>query len=460
MSNNKNENAYSKPDGLLGEIAQFIHDAAPMPIPEVALAASIGLMSGIAGRAYNISGTGLNTYTLLLAPTGVGKEGGRSGQHKVMKSVRLKVPAAEPIGPGEISSAQALKTELVRSPCFVAPVGEFGLALQSMTKSNAPAHLLALRRSLLDLYNQSGANDELTRTVYADKEKNTQSISSPAFSIYAESTPETFYGGLNASLINDGLVPRFSIIEYFGEAPARNKNPLVAPSNDLTGRLASLCAQALTLNHQRKVIDIACTADAEAELDAFDSYARQQRSGKDEVTRQLWSRAHMKVLKLASLVAVGRNSIAPKIELQDASWAIRLERASVGHMLARFESGDIGDTNKEDVRIRKVIHAFCAYLATQWQELPKSYDVKEHIHADKVVTFTYLHRRLCNTAHFKKDGYSEPTDILKRTLKTLMDRGDIQEVPRSQMAQRFNSTSVAYVLRTTKLLTEYVNEGR
>ena len=60
-------NVYSVPPGLVGEIAQFIYAQAPRPVAEIALAGALGLMAGIVGRAYNISGTGLNQYVLLLA---------------------------------------------------------------------------------------------------------------------------------------------------------------------------------------------------------------------------------------------------------------------------------------------------------------------------------------------------------------------------------------------------------
>jgi hypothetical protein len=107
----KPNSPYSIPPGLLGEIARFIHDAAPRPVPEIALAASIGLMAGICGRAYNISNTGLNQYVLLLAPTGTGKEAMASGISRLMSAVVTKEStkaAMDFIGPGDIASGQAL----------------------------------------------------------------------------------------------------------------------------------------------------------------------------------------------------------------------------------------------------------------------------------------------------------------------------------------------------------------
>jgi primase-polymerase (primpol)-like protein len=65
------------PSGLMGEIANYIYNTAQRPIHEAGIAAAMGLMAGIAGRAYNVSHTGLNQYIVLLAGTGSGKEGMR-----------------------------------------------------------------------------------------------------------------------------------------------------------------------------------------------------------------------------------------------------------------------------------------------------------------------------------------------------------------------------------------------
>jgi hypothetical protein len=100
---------YSAPPGLVGDIARFIYDQAPRPVPEIALVGAIGLIAGIVGRAYNIEGLGLNQYILLLGNTGVGKEAIASGVSKLMQSVIKTVPAAgDFIGPGEIASSGAL----------------------------------------------------------------------------------------------------------------------------------------------------------------------------------------------------------------------------------------------------------------------------------------------------------------------------------------------------------------
>src|SRR5690606_28770541 len=111
---------HNPPPGLLGEIAQFIYAAAPRPVPEIAIAAAIGLMAGICGRGYNVSSTGLNQYLLLLAKTGRGKEAIQSGISKLIYAVRQQVPTIEEcIGPDEIASGPALYKYLNMKPAFV-----------------------------------------------------------------------------------------------------------------------------------------------------------------------------------------------------------------------------------------------------------------------------------------------------------------------------------------------------
>lgn len=65
------------PPGLIGQIAQFIYAAAPLPVEEYALSGAIGLMAGITGRAYNISSTGLNQYVLMIGGTGCHAKGSK-----------------------------------------------------------------------------------------------------------------------------------------------------------------------------------------------------------------------------------------------------------------------------------------------------------------------------------------------------------------------------------------------
>ncbi|MGH8049948.1 MAG: hypothetical protein ACREPB_04735, partial [Arenimonas sp.] len=300
MSESNQASPYALPPGFLGELANFIYAAAPRPVPEIALAGAIGLMAGIAGRAYNVNGAGLNLYMLLLAPTGSGKEAIASGVTALMKSIRQGVPAAsEFIGPASIASPQALVKHLAStSPSFVSIIGEFGLAMQQMASPKAPAHLVGLRALMLDLYGKSGRNGELRPSIYSDREKNTAAVCSPAFSLIGESTPESFYEGLSERLVSDGLLPRFTTIEYRGKRQPLQECRIESPSPELIEKLATFCSHVLNLNSQNKSQDIMLSESAREIFIEFDVECDASINGaKNEVVRHLWNRAHIKALK-------------------------------------------------------------------------------------------------------------------------------------------------------------------
>ena len=97
---------YTRPPGLVGDIADYILNAAPRPVPHIALAGAIGLMAGVCGRAFNVSGTGLNLYVLLIAETGTGKEGIASGISSLIAAIpNGRIGNFDFLGPAEVASA-------------------------------------------------------------------------------------------------------------------------------------------------------------------------------------------------------------------------------------------------------------------------------------------------------------------------------------------------------------------
>lgn len=447
---NEASKVYSVPPGLVGEIAQYIYAQAPRPVPEIALVGALGLVAGIVGRAYNISGTGLNQYVLLLAPTGTGKEAIASGIDKLMAQVIRTVPAASDfIGPGEIASSQAIIKYMSRGPTsFVSMVGEFGIYMQQMASVNAPPHLMGLRRFLLDAYNKSGEGKVLRPSIYSDKEKNTSAVTAPAFTLLGESTPEKFYEGLHEGLISEGLLPRFTMIEYHGERPALNPGHLSAqPSFELIDRLSTLCAHALMLNSQHKAIHVQTDATARELFQQFDAHCDANINTSDrEVRRHLWNRAHVKALKLAGIIAVGCNPYDPTITADVASWAINLVVADVRNLLARFDAGEIGIDNDETKQLAKVISTVKDFVVSPWPDVAKyAGEGAGNLHSNRIIPYSYVQRRLAAVAVFRKDRIGS-SGAIKRALKTLCERGDLQEVSRATLAKDYGTSAVAYMV--------------
>lgn len=450
----KSDVARQIPPGLLGELAQFIYSAAPRPVPEVALAAAIGLMAGICGRAYNISGTGLNQYVLLIAPTGSGKEAAASGIDKLMNEIRFTVPTSTRfIGPSEIASGQALIKHLSKvSTCFVSILGEFGLRLQSMSSQYANSAEVGLRRMLLDLFNKSGHGQVFRPMIYADRDKNIEATEAPAFSILGESTPERFYGALNEEMISEGLLPRFMLIEYNGPRPPLSPQHLLAkPNLMLIEKFSSLVANAEVVMHNKRVINVGATPEATVLEQKFDKYADAQINGTNrEVLRQLWNRAHIKALKIAALIAVGINMSDPVITVEHFNWAVNMVMSDIKALSEKFEAGEVGSSASELKQHNEVRRMFKEFITRDWEYISK-YCELEAFHKDKVVPYRYINKRLSDTAAFRKDTV-KPSVSIKRVIQTMLDGGEIVEVNKQQMAEKYKTAQKAYVIADVTIL--------
>lgn len=440
---------YSKPPGLVGEIADFVLSAAPRPVPEMALVAALSLMAGICGRAYNISGMGLNIYLLLLAPTGTGKEQIASGIDKIMTEVAKTVPASgEFIGPAEIASAEALlKYMNSTSRSFVSMMGEFAQRLKQMSSLNAPPHMIGLKRTLLDLFNKSGEGKNVHPIIYSDRLKNTGIVEAPAFSFMGESAPERFYEALNEGMIAEGLLPRFSIVEYSGPRTALNLDHAQAklPLRVLE-QLTALCGHSLTLNQANRAIHVRCDDGANALLTKFDKYCDNRiNNGSNEIVRHLWNRAHVKALKLAALVSVGNNPYEPTVTAEAAEWAIRIVVNDVDCLLDKFATGSVGTGDASDAKqLNDLSDAIVEYITSPLEALAK-YHISPVLHQEKVVPYSYLSRRLANILSFRSDRMGA-TNALKKCVAVLLDRGDLQELSQQDRTARFRTTAKCFAI--------------
>lgn len=435
------------PPGLVGAVAQYIYDSSTRPVAEVGITAAIAMCAGILGRQFNISNTGLNQYVILIAQTGVGKDGASAGIERILHEVRKTVPAVDAfVGPGTFASGQAVIRTLDEKACFFSVMGEFGLTLQQLSDPSAAGHTIVMRRVLLDLYGKSGKGSVIYSSSYSDKEKNTKTLFGPAMTIFGESTPDSFFAGLSQQHIADGLIPRFLIVEYLGSRPDRNTKAFVPPPEELVQRVAGIAETALRMMNNRSFVDIQVGAEATAVLAAFDRECDKRiRDGESEAIKQLWNRAHLKALRLAGLLAAAdRGSggvgggVGGVVEVngEEASWSIDLVWRDLEALSERFERGDIGEgLSKQMVDIRRVLRQF---VERSPKEL-EGYGVTQLHKENLVVPHVYVLRRLANVSSFKKDRRGT-TNAIKDALQQLIDSEVIKVVPKVQMKTMFNGS--------------------
>jgi len=459
----------SFPPGLVGEIAKFIYDSAARPVYEIALVGAIGLLAGITGKAYNVGNSGLNQYLLLIADTGRGKEGMAAGISKLMAAVQASVPGStEFVGPTQIASPQGLSKWFLDAPCFYSIAGEFGLLLKQMSDPKAAPHLTGLKRALLELYHKSGKNDVWGASAYSKKEDNGVVVIGPALTLIGESTPVRFYENLNEGVVNDGLLPRFTIFNYEGDqVPLNEEREFVEPSFALVQKLSEICAHVLSMQSLRQVQKINITPEANDLLKKFEEYARhlinncdphtgkKKSTAPNSIVTELWNRAHIKALRLAGVVAVGVDYINPTITLAIAQAATNEIFNQTQNLKGRFDRGEIGggavdalaSEDKQMAAMVKIIAGFARKKANAKEkaEYLKKSHMSEAMFDDMVFPFNMLLTRLQIYPQFRNDrrGASE---AIRRCYQTLLDNDDLREMPKQQVFEKYGKKCRAFMI--------------
>lgn len=425
------------PPGLVGEIAAYLMGASIRPVAEAALAGAIAVTAGIVGRNFNISATGLNQYILYLAKTGTGKEAIQSGIDRLFAEVQKTVPAATRfLGPAHFSSGPALVKRFGEQPCFSSILGEFGHRLKAMTHPRANGAEKTLMAAMLDLYAKSGWGQMLRSSVYSDKEKNTEVVHAPALTMLGESEPDGFFAGLDESTISSGFLPRFMVIEYTGDRPARNRTAWTAPPADLVTRVADLCGAVLGMEQSATCTVVQVDPAALKMLDIFDEYADDQIRGGNEVTRQLWNRAHLKALRLSALIAVGVNPYNAVVDYASAVWAIDMVKRDIHTLFDRFAKGDVGEGDS------KLNADLVTVITKYFADGPSKYD---KYHEKGCIPGRYLQQQTAARSAFRNHKLGS-SRALKDTLDSMVQYGLLVQVAKKQTEEWFKSAAVIYGL--------------
>lgn len=430
------------PPGLIGEIAQYIYSTSVRPVPEIALLAALAMVAGISGQSYNISKTGLNQYLVLLAKTGIGKEGIKGGIDRLIYAVRKHhnmSPIGNYRGPASFASGPALLNALSKQTCCFSIVGEFGLFMQQLCGGNVSSADKSLKAVLLDVFGKSGHTDSLSARVYSDSEKNINEIGSPALTILGESTPETFYEGLSMEAITDGLMPRFSVVEYEGIRPYVNEEHGNKPDHNLVVELTELVTAVLALKAEDKVVEVTYAAGIKQQLKQADCDITDMlnNGGDANPFNKLWTRADQKIKKMAGLIAVSINYHDPVVTQEAYNWAKNFIHADIASLVKRFKIGNVGGgESKQHSDLMRKISIY--YKREPTKEYRK-------YHEKGIIPIKYLKRALSQITSFKNDKRGSGNAI-NAALAECLECGELVEIPRPQAKNEFQTTSKLFAL--------------
>lgn len=444
------------PKGLVLEIAKYLYAQSIRPMREPCIAAAMSLMSAICGRSYNVNGAGVNQYIVVLAPTGSGKDSLNKGISELIQSVSSQIEDAwNFLGTADIVSETALIQYFEKvCPSFMVLYQDFGLTLKGWCDKREGRQTTNIRKMLLNLYGESGRKGSIRPRRFADSNKNTGFVRSPALTILADSTPERFYEVLTDDIIEEGLIPRFSILE--ATCTKRPKpNPYantVSVNPALTANLVALISNSNTINRspEHEPIDIPLTNEAQLMLDEFNDYCDNQIDNLTGAARQLWNRSHLKALKIAALFAIGENIYTPQITKEHAKFAIdwvRNETTKLHSVVSKGISGRV-DGN-QSLQLEK--------LATMLIELimNEKSNLNNDMRKNATVPYRMIVGKLLRQPAFAGDKRGAAKAV-KDTLRTLIDGGFVMEVSKATAFEKYKITNG--VLYQVVMLEQLIDE--
>lgn len=423
------------PPGMAGAIAGFIYQSAPRPVKEVAIVATMGLLAGICGKAFAIPQSGLNLYMILVARSAVGKEALHSGISALCKAANSRCPSIMNfVDFSDFASGPALVKAIVGQQSMVNVAGEWGRKLKRMAHDDGrDGALSTLRTVMTNLYQKSGPQAIVGGITYSNKDSNIASVSGVSYSMIGETTPGTFYESLTENMMEDGFLSRFTIVEYDGDRPPLNSNPITEPSKSLGDALGDLAQYAQQLVGLNQFVNVQRTNEAASIMGAFELECDTEiNSTTDETWRQMWNRASLKVMRISALLAVADNWLHPVVTKDHVDWALDLIRRDIDIMKRRLESGDVGmgDHSRE----RKLLAVMREYLA---QPLPDGYKIPKGMQENSIVPRKYLQTRAGRVTAFTQHrmGASAALDL---TLRSLVDSGYVMEVDKAKMVEAYS----------------------
>lgn len=429
------------PPGLAGQIAYYIYQSAPRPVKEVAIVAALGFLAGVCGKAFCIPQSGLNLYIVLIARSAIGKEAMHSGiSSLITAAANRQPPVMRFVDFSDFASGPALKKAVAANPSFVNVAGEWGHKLKRLAAEDGrDTPMNQLRHVMTDLFQKSGPASIVGGITYSNKDSNIASVAGVSYSMIGESTPGKFYESLTESMMEDGFMSRFLLIEYEGMRPPLNTSPLREPSKALGDAVADLCTHAMTLLDRHETVMVDRTEEAAKMMEKFEIECDEQiNSTIDEMWRQMWNRASLKMMRISSLLAVADNWLQPVIEPKHIEWALGVIRKDILIMSRRIESGDIGAN--DDSREKRVVKILKEYLE---HPVASGYGISEDMRKKSIIPRKYLQIRTSRQTVFSQHRAGANAS-LDYTLRSMCDSGYIMEVDKTKSVDNFGFHGKAY----------------
>lgn len=437
---------YYRPQGLLGDMYDFFLQHAPAPNPVFALAGAKTMLAGIIGRQYQVSGSGIQLYNLVLAPSGTGKQSATSGIRAIENALRKSLPVLwdRHSGPTMLASAPGMQTLLKEKPACYAVLNEYASTLAAITNRKASETTARLKGAMLDLYTASSPGTIFGAAWYSDKEKKKDPVVAPAFSFLGDAVADDFSEIIDADAVKDGFLPRHSIYVYEGFPPPANRRRMLVPPAELVNTLGKLIVHIQELEIKDEYVQIPIyNLDAVSDLQDKYSQMKAREVGVNHPTLPLYHRVAHKVIREAALAAFSRWAAGMSslmITEDDILTAEAFVIHQTDYMVQAMSRGGLGRGG--NAREAKILEAI-----SEWQKIDKAarkaYRVPLYLmDRNDIVPQRYIVERCKRAKLFEVDERTTPAEMVRRTLEGLVLQGTVEQLTPEETLTQFPTSLV------------------
>jgi hypothetical protein len=447
---------YGYPPGLMGQLCREIYEMAPHPNEEVAIIAAFSLIAGIAGRQYNVMGTGLNLYTALLADSGVGKANIKDTINYALMDVCKLDKGISFKGASRFTGPKSLFDMLSKGLSRVCVFEESGLMQASRAGDQA-----GLTRVLLDIFSSSGVGKFAGGEEYSNKENSVPTIPSPSLTIAHVSTPMSYIKQLKSKdAAQSGEIARVWMIRSMRDKAYLNidrRAGFSQPVVETIRHLVKLCEPRQGVESDTKQVckigtsGISIQADSNHWTDLENKY----KHADDQLRRALTSRAFIKIIKISAICSLFNGS--NDIEQEEYDWAQTAIRDEI-----EFIEDTVTQGSSDDMLavIKGIVGpAISRIINNKYKDRTKA--VPKALRGKGIFTFSNLTHAIKNNEAVKQmaddpERASNPKTGIQKTVEYMVNTGLIVKCGPADLALA-KRVKVAY--RITDDMRVLLDEG-
>lgn len=221
--------------GILGTVYDWIEATSRKPQPVFSTQAALAFGATVLGRRYRTTaGNWPSLYFLNIGKSASGKEHAKWALEKLLEACNL----AHLIGPAGYTSDSGVLSALHRQPSHVSVIDEFGKVLEAASIKHG-ARAASAMKALMEAWGR--CDGTLRPQGYStfgmssrDAEALDKSVTNPALTLLAMTTPESFFDSVGSAAARDGFLNRFLIVETdIGRQVGRMTDDLEIPESIL-----------------------------------------------------------------------------------------------------------------------------------------------------------------------------------------------------------------------------------